>query len=157
VSRLEVPLLGRTVRATGDILLRAELDLKIKTNAQTWEQVVFLIDSGTEMTTMPAAQARLLDIPLPVNPVSGLRHGPTGLEVRAGVLRVQVVGMDATEYVIPCYCLGDPNNPVGPTAAATASRNLLGLTGVVDKVRLTVDGKSAGPAAPHGKLVVEKQ
>jgi hypothetical protein len=57
-TRLEVPLLGKTLRATGDVLLRAELDLLIQTNARSWEQVVFLVDSGTEATTMPAAQAR---------------------------------------------------------------------------------------------------
>ena len=154
VFRLEVPLLGKTVRATGDILLRAELDLLIQTTARTWEQVVFLVDSGSEMTTMPAAQARLLDIPLPVNPVPGLLHAQTGLEVRAGVIRVQVVGMDGTEYVFPCYFLGDPNKQAA--RPATASRNLVGLTGVVDKVRLSFDGKAA-PAAPYGNLVVEKQ
>jgi hypothetical protein len=154
-SRLEVPLLGRTLRATGDILLRAELDLLIKTSAQTWEQVVFLVDSGTEMTTMPAAQAQLLDIPLPVNPVPGLTHAQTGLEIRAGVLRVQVPGLDGTEYAFPCYFLGDPNKHAAP--GATAPRNLLGLSGVVDQVRLSFDGKSAVAAAPYGNLVVEKQ
>jgi hypothetical protein len=87
-SRLEVPLLGKTIRATGDVLLRAELDLLIQTNAQIWEQVVFRVDSGTEMTTMPAAQALLLDLPLPVSPVPGLLHAQTGLEVRAGLIRV---------------------------------------------------------------------
>jgi hypothetical protein len=64
--------------------------------------------------------------------------------------------MDATEYVIPCYFLGDPRNPVSPAPAATASRNLLGLTGVVDKLRLSFDGKAGSAAAPHGKQVVEK-
>jgi hypothetical protein len=156
VSRLEVPLLGKTLVATGDILLRAELDLLIKTNAQTWEQVVFRVDSGTEMTTMPAAQAKLLDLPLPINPVWGLKHAQTGLEIRTGVIRVRVVGMDGTEYVFPCYFLGDPNTPFSPAQAAVP-RNLLGLTGVVDKVRIAFDGKPAGPAAPHGNLVVEKQ
>jgi hypothetical protein len=33
VSRLEIPLIGKTLLATGAILLRAELDLVIKTNA----------------------------------------------------------------------------------------------------------------------------
>jgi len=152
--RIEVPLLGKTVRATGDILLRAELDLLIQTNAQTREQVVFLVDSGTEMTTMSAVQARLLDIPLPINPVPGLLHAQTGLEIRAGVIRIQVVGMDGTEYVFPCYFLGDPNKQTA--RAATAPRNLLGLTGVVDKVRFSFDGKPAA-ASPYGNLVVEKQ
>jgi hypothetical protein len=49
------------------------LGLRIKTNTQSWEQVVFLVDSGTEMTSMPAAQARLLDVSLPGRPVVGTR------------------------------------------------------------------------------------
>ena len=154
-SRLEVPLLGKTVRATGDILLRAELDVLIQTNARTWEQVVFLVDSGTEMTTMPAALAQLLDMALPLHPVPGLTHTQSGFEIRAGLIRAQVVGLDGTEYVFPCYFLGDPSRQAG--RAATAPRNLLGLTGVVDKVRLSFDGKPAGAAAPCGNLVVEKQ
>ena len=103
------------------------------------------------------AQAKLLDIPLPVNPVPGLQHSQTGLEIRAGMIRVQVAGMDGTEYVFHCYFLGDPNKPASPAQGAAAARNLLGLTGVVDKVRITFDGKPAGTAAPHGNLVVEKQ
>jgi hypothetical protein len=156
VSRLQIPLIGKTLRATGDILLRAELDIMLKTNAQTWQQVIFRVDSATEMTTMPAAQAKLLDLPLPANPVPGLKHAQTGLEIRAGVVHVQMVGMDSTEYVFPCYFLGDPDKPVSRAQTATISRNLLGLTGVVDKVRLTFDGKRTG-AAPYGYLVVEKQ
>jgi hypothetical protein len=157
VSQFKIPIIGRRLRATGDILLRAELDLLLKTNAQTWEQVVFRFDSATEMTTMPAAQAKLLDIALPINPIPGLQHAQNGLEIRAGVIRAQVAGMDSTEYVFPCYFLGDPNKPVGRAQAVMVPRNLLGLSGVVDKVRLTLDGKSAGASAPYGYLVVEKQ
>jgi hypothetical protein len=149
MPRLEVPLLGKRLRATGDLLLRAELDLLIRTNAQTWEQVVFLVDSGTEITTMPAARARLLDLPLPARPVPGLTHGPTGLEVRAGVLRAQVVGLGGPEYVFPCYFLGDPNQPVSTGQAAQVSRNLLGLTGVVgqgpDRFRRPRSGRRRAP------------
>jgi hypothetical protein len=155
MSRLAIPLLGKTLQATGDILLRAELDLLIRTNGQTWEQVVFRVDSGTEMTTMPAGQAKLLDFPIPINPVPGLQHPLTSQEIRAGVIRAQVVGMDGTEYVFPCYFLGDPNKPVSPTPA-TAPRNLLGLTGVVDKINISFEGKPGGAAAPHGNLIVEK-
>jgi hypothetical protein len=157
VSRLAVPLIGKTLRATGDVLLRAELDLFIKTDAQTWEQVVFLVDPGSEMTTMPAAGAKMLHIPIPANPVVGLHHAQTGLEIRAGVIRVQVAGMDSTEYAFPCYFVGDPNHPVSAAHAATVPRSLLGITGVVDKVRISFDGKLVGVAAPHGHLIVEKQ
>ncbi len=57
--------------------------------------------------------------------------------------------MDGTEYVFPCYFLGDPNVPVADP------RNLLGLTGVIDHVRLIFDGTKS-LAAPNGLLIVEK-
>jgi hypothetical protein len=41
--------------------------------------------------------------------------------------------MDATEYVFPYYILGDPSaRPVRP-------RNLLGLAGAINQIRLTFD------------------
>ena len=65
-------------------------------------------------------------------------HGKTAVAPR----------LDATEYVFPCYFLGDPNaRPVRP-------RNLLGLTGVINQIRLTFDGTSP-LVAPSGVLVVE--
>jgi hypothetical protein len=84
MSRLERPLLAKTIALTGDIALRAELTLRIKTNAQSWEPVIFLVDPGTEMTTLPAARAKQLGIPFPQQPVP--RLGITGktAEVRAG-------------------------------------------------------------------------
>jgi hypothetical protein len=107
-SRPEIPLIGKIFQATGDILLRAELDLAILTRAQTWERVLFRFDSAGEMTTMPAAQARLLDIPLPAKAVPGLKHAQTGLEVRAGVIRARVVGLDGTrdEVSVVGHCAG---------------------------------------------------
>jgi hypothetical protein len=51
VSRLEVPLIAKRLRTTGDILLRAEVGIMVKTSTQTWEQVIFRVDSATEMRT----------------------------------------------------------------------------------------------------------
>ena len=68
MSRLERPLLTKTIALTGDIALRAELTLRIKTNAQSWESVIFLVDPGTEMTTLPAPRAKQLAIPIPQKP-----------------------------------------------------------------------------------------
>jgi hypothetical protein len=148
MSRIELPLAYRTLRATGEVVVRAELDLELKTNQGTWEIVTFLVDPGTEMTTMPAEGAQRRNLPIPRRPVRGLHlHGQ---EVRPGLLRARIVGMAATEYVFPCYFLGDPNTPVAK------SRNLLGLTGVINQIRLTFDGATSVPA-PHGILVVEKR
>ena len=97
MSRLEVPLQHRTLRATGDTVLWADLVLSLKTNRGAWKEIPFRVDSGTEMTTMPAFEARTLDLPIPKNPVSRLvLHGQ---EVRSGLLRARIVGMDPTEFV----------------------------------------------------------
>jgi len=148
MSRLEVPLAFRTLRTTGDLVVHAELVLAIKTDLGTWEPVTFLVDSGTEMTTMPAGEAKKQNVPMPKHPVSGLTF--QGLEVRSGLLRARIPGMDATEYLFPCYFLGDPN------ATAVRDRNLLGLTGVINQIRLIFDG-TPSPVAQGGVLVVEKK
>ena len=98
------------------------------------------------MTTMPAAEARRLDLPIPRRPVRGLTY--RGQEARAGLLRARVVDLDLTEYTFPCYFLGDPAVPPADP------RNLLGLTGVINQVRLTFDGTYT-LAAPDGRLIVE--
>jgi hypothetical protein len=146
MSRLEVPLVERKLQSTGDILLRAELALEIKNNQGLWDKMLFLVDPGTEMTTMEAAEARKRDLPIPRKPVAGLTF--KGEEVRAGLLRARVLGMAPIEYVFPCYFLGDPNRP------PVQPRNLLGLTGVVNQLRLTFDGRPY-PGARWGILVVE--
>src|SRR5438128_6774888 len=101
MSRLEVPLVSRTLRTTGDAVLHAKLVLAIKTDRGAWELVPFVVDPGTEMTTMPAGEAKNRNLPMPRQPVAGLNF--QGLEVRSGLLRARIPGMDATEYVFPCY------------------------------------------------------
>src|SRR4051812_37138149 len=103
MSRLVLPLLDRRLQATGDVLLRAELRLLLRNGTGLWKDETFLVDSGSEMTTVPAWKAAALGLPIPQRPTRGLQHGPAGVEVRSGLLRLTVVGMDATEYVIPCY------------------------------------------------------
>jgi hypothetical protein len=148
MTRLELPLQQRTLRATGDTVLWGELVLSLRTNRGAWESVPFRVDSGTEMTTMPAYDAKSLDLPIPSKPVSRLVL--SGREVRAGLLRARVVGMDTTEFVFPCYFLGDPDVPL------LGARNLLGLSGVINQIRLSFDG-AYSLVAPSGVLVVEKK
>jgi hypothetical protein len=147
MPRLEVPLSERTLKATGDRLLHAELALEIQTHQGAWKKTTFLVDSGTEVTTMRASEARDRDFPIPKTPVRGLTF--QGEEVRAGLLRARVVGMDPIEYVFPCDFLGDPNGP-----KPVPARNLLGLTDVVNQLRLCFDGRPY-PGARWGILVVE--
>jgi len=155
MSRLEVPLLSRKLLATGDVLLRGELTLQLKDRNGVWKRRVFLVDSGSEMTTMSAFEARRLDLPIPQVATRGAVHVQTGLEIRSGYLSVRVRGMDAAEYALPCLFLGDPAAAVRSAPAGAFSRRLLGLGGVVDKLRIFFDG-TPGPSAPYGFLIVEK-
>jgi hypothetical protein len=156
MSRLEIPFKHRTLWATGDILLRAELDLLLKDSSGAWRPATFLVDSGSEMTTLPAHEASRLGLSMPQQAIAGATHTQTGLPIRPGYLRVRVVGMDATEYVIPCFFLGDPSMPSGAVRTGNAPRRLLGLSGVVDKLRIGFDG-TASAYAPYGVLAVEKR
>jgi hypothetical protein len=156
MSRLAIPLQYRTLWATGDVLVSAYLDLLLKTNTGTWEPATFRADSGAEITTMPAWDARVSGLPMPQRASPGVRHEQTGLEVRSGWIRAQVVGMDATEYVFPCFFLGDPHTPLSAYSKATTPRSLLGLAGVVDKLLLAYNGMPAPPLALYGHLIIEK-
>lgn len=147
MSRIESAIASKRLRTTGDKVLRAELGLELKTNQNAWRLLLFLFDSGTEMTTMSAYEATNLGLPIPRRPVRGLTF--RGQEVRPGWLRARIVGMDATEYMFPCYFLGDPAIP------ASDPRCLLGLTGVMNQIRMTFDGTYA-LGAPDGRLIVEK-
>ncbi len=147
MSRLEVPLQHRMLRTTGDNVLWAELVLSLKSSRGGWEELTFRVDSGTEMTTVPAFRAKSLDLPIPKRPVSGLLL--RGQVVRSGLIRARVVGLDPTEFVFPCYFLGDPDVPL------VGASNLLGLTGVITHIRLTFEGTTS-LVAPNGVLVVEK-
>lgn len=146
MPRLEIPLAYRKLVSTGDVVLHAVLDLEVKTNPGAWTAFRFVVDPGTEMTTMSAAIAKDQDLPIPKRAVRGLTF--RGQEARRGLLRARIPGLDATEYAFPCYFLGDPD------VLHPDPKNLLGLTGVIDHVRLIFDG-TRSISAPYGLLIVE--
>ena len=79
----------------------------------------------------------------------------TGLEIRSGLLRFRIDGMDATEYVVSCFFLGDPQTLLsGPPA--TLPRKLLQPLALLDHLRFHFD-KNATVAAPYGELIIEKK
>jgi hypothetical protein len=160
VSRLEIPLRHDVLWATGDLLLRGEVDLHLRDASGNWQRLTFRYDSGSDITAMPAWRAKDLSLPMPQTglmlPVT-TATGQVTLVVRSGLRRLKVEGMDQTEYVIPCHFRGDPDSPPDPSvSAALLPRNLLGLSGVVDKLRITTGGKPVSASAPYGLLIVEK-
>lgn len=156
MSRLELPLKYQTLWSTGDITLRGEVDLLLKDHSGNWLPLTFRVDSASDMTTFPAYRAKQLGLPIPQNPAP-LKHEQTGLEVRSGYLRCRVAGLDQTENIFPCFFLGDPDTPPSPTAPpASVPRNLLGLSGVIDKICISFDGKPIPPNAPYGHVIIER-
>jgi hypothetical protein len=156
VSRLEVPVLGKILWSTGDILLRAELDLLLKDDSGKWPRESFLVDSGREITTVSAYEAKQLGLAMPQTAAPGVVHRQTGLAVRSGLLRFRVAGMDQTEYVVPCFFLGDPDTPPPPGKPATFARRLLQPLGLLGQLRFALN-KDATGNAPHGTLTIEKK
>jgi hypothetical protein len=156
MSRLEVPVLARTLWHTGDILLWVELDLFLKDGAGQWPRQTFLVDSGTEITTLPAYDAKQLGLAMPQTAARGVVHRQTGLDIRSGFLRFRVAGMDPTEYAVPCFFLGDPDTPPAPGQAATMPRRLLQPLGLLGQLRFNFD-RDATVNAPHGTLTIEKK
>ena len=157
MSRLQKPLDHDILWATGDLILRAFLDLELKDNQGNWHKRTFRVDPATDMTILPAHKAQQMNLPMPQQPATGVQHEQTGLEIRSGVIRCRVVGMEQTEYTFPCFFLGDPNIPPSSgTPPAHLPRYLLGFSGVVDQIRWEFDSTPAGVQAPHGYLTVDK-
>jgi hypothetical protein len=140
------------------MVLRAYLHLLLKDATGNWNRRRFRVDWGTDVTSLSAADAKTLGLPMPQRgltvPVT-TAMGTTLVVVRPGFLRLRVIGMDPVEHIIPCHFLGDPDAPP-PAMVPTFPRSLLGLTGVVDKLRIVTDGTPTLPQAPYGNLIVER-
>src|SRR5262249_55041539 len=117
---------------------------------------ILRVDTGTELSTFPAYHAKLLDLPIPAKASPGVAHAQTGLEIRAGVLRFRLVGMDRTEYAAPCLLPGDPMVPPIPSPPATSPRKLFQPFALLDHLRFTID-KEPATGSLYGDLVVEKK
>ncbi len=156
MSRLVIPVIGQTLYTTGNVTLRVEVTLGLKDNAGNFINWAFRIDSATDVTTFPAFNARQFNLPMPVNP-SRIRHDPTGLEVRSGLLRFQIDGMDRTEYVVSCFFLGNPAVPPNPATPALLPRALLQPLALLDHLKFTMEKDPASIGVSHGEVIIEKR
>ncbi|HKI31717.1 MAG TPA: hypothetical protein VKA46_07605 [Gemmataceae bacterium] len=155
MSRLAIPVNRTILHNTGDVLLRAEVILALKDGAGNITNRRFRVDSATDVTTFPAFDARQLGLPMPVN-TSPVRHNPTGLEVRSGLLRFRIDGMDQTEYAVSCFFLGNPNVAPNPAMPAFLPRALLQPLSLLDHLKFTME-KDPTSAAIYGEVIIEKK
>jgi hypothetical protein len=155
MSRLTVPITGKTLWTTGDVRLWTDLDLLLKDNVGQWPKQSFRVDTASDLTTFPAYLARQLDVPMPRRANPGARHTQTGLEIRSGILRFQVLGMDPTEYAVACLFLGDPDTPPDASSPATFPRTLLQPYQLAGQLRFVIE-KDPSLGCAYGELVIEK-
>ena len=113
------------------------------------------MDSATDITTFPAYRAKLINLPIPGKAASGVTHTQTSREIRSGLLRFRIDGMDATEYAVAWFFLGDPLTfPTGNPG--TLPSKLLQPLALLDRLRFHFD-KNATAAAPYGEMIVVKK
>jgi hypothetical protein len=155
MSRLVIPIFGQTLYSTGDVKLRVELELLLRDGAGGWYPDTFLVDTGTEVTTYPAYDAKRYGLPMPQQPTAGAAHTQSTLAVRSGFLRFRINGMDQAEYTIGALFLGDPNTPPDPRQPAIFPRKLLQPFALLDWLRFTAE-KDPARRNQYGELVVEK-
>jgi hypothetical protein len=155
MSRLAIPVIGKPLWATGDLRLWADIDLLVRAGSGQYQRERFRVDSGTEITTFPAFLAKQLGLVVPTKAAPAL-HKPTGLEIRSGMLRFRVAGMDPTDYAVVCLYLGDPDLPPSLNQPAMLAKKLLQPLALVDQLRFIMDRDPAA-ASLHGELVVEKK
>jgi hypothetical protein len=60
-----MPLIHEVLWPTGDLLLRAEVDLHLRDSAANWQQETFRVDNGSDISAMPAWRAKGLGLPMP--------------------------------------------------------------------------------------------
>ncbi len=142
-----------TPRAT--FKLWVNVIVALRDGAGNFVNHTFGVDSGTEVTTFPAYDAKQLGIYVPANPAP-VRHEQTGLEVRSGLLVFRIDGMDQTLYAVSCLLLGDPNVRPSPNApGGTLPRNLLQPFALLEKLNFSTQKNPGGPA--YGELIIEKK
>ncbi len=156
MSRIAIPISGQVLWSTGDVRLWANMRLLLKDRTGNFVPEIFRVDIGTEITTFPAYHAKLLNLPMAANASPGVTHTQTGLEIRSGVIRFQVVGMDQTEYSTPCLFLGDPTVRPAPSRTATFPKKLLQPFALLDHFRFAIE-KDPAAGSLYGDLVVEKK
>jgi hypothetical protein len=156
MSRFQIPVSYKTLWSTGDVKLWIDVELNLKDSAGNLVPAIFRVDTGTEITTFPAYNAKRLGLPMPINPVRGVTHKQTGLEMRSGYIRFRVVGMDQTEYFTTCLFLGDPATPLDPSRPAALPRNLLQPLALLGQLEFMMK-KDPNVGSIYGELVVEKK
>jgi hypothetical protein len=112
--------------------------------------VEFRVDTGSDVTTLSVAKARELGLSVPRKAIEFNVEAATG-QVRQvrhpGRIQGKVFGLDGWDFDWPCHFV-EHQGP-GP-------KPLLGLAGVLDDLRIGLDG-SYSLESPYGWLHLERR
>jgi hypothetical protein len=147
--KVRTPLEWYQVQGFSKPLVRPVLTLQVRTGPRRFEDVSFLVDTGAGITTMAVGRAAELGMPTPRKRLEFSLHTATGTirQIRRpGYIKVRIPGLDGRHFEWPCHFVEHQGEPPKPT---------LGLAGVLDDLRITLDG-SYKLDAPYGFLLVEE-
>jgi hypothetical protein len=131
--------------------LRVDALLFVHRDDGTMEEVFFRVDSGCSHSTFPLARAVSLGLPT-TGPRKTIRLvtalGPSSEEVISRVWSFRLsASQSSAPFFLPVHLV--VNRPASLTP-------LLGLTGVIEQLRWTFDGRDQ-PGAPYGFCLLEDQ
>lgn len=156
MARLAIPVQGLTLYATGDVMLSIWMELLLRDDAGGWSKHKFRVDSGTDISTFPAHEAKKLGLQFTARPAA-VTHQQPNLPVRSGQLAFQVVGLSTKLYTVPCFFLGDPNNPPPPgTPKGWLARKLLQPLHLLNLLKFSADKGPMAISDPHGEIIIEE-
>jgi hypothetical protein len=147
--RLRVPLQSYRVSGINDTLIRAILTLSVRSAQNEFNEVPFQFDSATPICSMPVIRAARLGVVMPhkVGELSvKTAAGEKRQMRRQGRIRVKVPGLGNEMYDWPCHFV---------EGAQLLDMPLLGLVGVLDNLRISLEG-TYSLEAPYGWLIVER-
>lgn len=134
---VRIPLLYAPLRQTGEMTVKAEVRLMVRTVSGRFEPLDFLVDPGANLTAISVARARRRDLAIPARTVALSVNTAVGTviqHVHPGRITVQIPGIDGT-FSWPCHFVEH-----GPGIDPMPQ---LGLSGVLNDLRLTFDGTYA--------------
>jgi len=125
------------------------LTVQVQSARNRFIEVPFQFDSATSITAMPVARAEKLGVVMPRNAIE--------LSVRtAGGRKKQLRRQGRVQVMLPALCREVFDWPCHFVERADVTeRPLLGFVGVIQDLRLTLEGTYA-LEAPYGWLIVER-
>jgi hypothetical protein len=135
--------------STGYIAVQGAIELEIRTREHRFEALEFIVDSGSNLTTIPVSVAKKYRLSLPARSIPlkiRTAAGSVARQVFAGQITARIPGLPGRDFTWPCHFVAGPVNESG---------HLLGLSGIVNDLRLIFEG-TYSEDAPYGWLILEE-